>query len=236
MKPLSLQEIAAKTDLTHLKVDNNYTAVTKLINDAILIKPASVCIYPSMVKLAKKLLFQNNYYIPICTVVNFPHGNSAPESYIADINNCIANGVDEIDIVLPFTNYLSDKEEFAKDLPFLKKCSAICKDNNVILKVIVETGVTANECVAEDLENLYKLCQDIGADFIKTSTGFGPCGAREMDIVVWNRARRKDKNNPLLIKASGGIATVDDAILMIQSGADRLGIGSAYTNIFSELL
>lgn len=229
---MDLNLIASKTDLTYLKFDNNIPNLRKLVSDGVKIKPASFCIYPNRINFVTSLPNYNK--TPICTVINFPHGSSSIFSADTNITSSHNSNLKDIDYVLDYSQYCEDPQSPIL-LKNLKQISHTCKLNKLILKVIVETSITAYDSNPDTLKHLYDLCLEAGADFIKTSTGFGPRGASLKDIEVWSN-HRSNTNTSLKIKASGGINSVDDAVNMINAGADRLGIGSAYTKIFKEII
>ncbi|WP_304985643.1 deoxyribose-phosphate aldolase [Coxiella-like endosymbiont] len=130
---------------------------------------AAVCIYPQFVKLAYKLLMKTP--VKVATVANFPNGNQLITDCIENIKQSIADGADEIDVVMPYTTYLEGNTDSVKE--FLQVCCGICAPHTV-LKVIIETGALINHDVIFSATNL---AIQTGADFIKTSTGKITTGA-----------------------------------------------------------
>lgn len=201
-------EILNKLDHTVLKQTTTQNDIKKLCDDAIKNRVASVCIPQCYVKYASEYLKGE---IAVCTVIGFPNGNMTTETKIFETENAINNGAFEIDMVINI-GFLKDKkyDEILNEIKSIKK---VCKDK--VLKVIIET------CLLTDEEKI-KMCEIVsqsGADYIKTSTGFSSGGATFEDVSLMV----KHVSNGVLVKASGGIASVDDAIQFIKIGANRLG-------------
>ena len=157
------------------------------------------------------------------TVAGFPLGYNMTETKLDEIKRGIDNGADEIDVVWNVTS-------FKTGIPWTKievaKCAKACHDHQKLLKVIIETAYLSDT----EIEEACKLCADAGADFVKTSTGFAPAGAKAEHI----RLMRSVLPPSVGIKASGGIKTREQAIEMIAAGADRIGTSSAvrmFTNL-----
>ena len=205
------KEILRHCDHTVLKQTTQLQDVYDLIDDAIKYETASVCIPPYFVKKAKEYA---NGRTKICTVIGFPNGYNTSRVKIFETKDAIKNGADEIDMVinqgmLKDKKYLSLKREIAS----VKRA---CQGK--ILKVIVET------CYLDRAEKvrLCKIITEAGADYIKTSTGFGPAGANKDDIPLF----KKFIGENVKIKAAGGIKTLDDAQDFLELGCDRLGTSS----------
>lgn len=211
-------------DYTLLEPNASENDIISLTEKARIILPKSVCILPKMVSLAKKELKDTE--ILICTVISFPEGDNSIEEKYNETKKAIEDGADEIDMVM---NYKLLKKEWVNgELPInikeylhddIKTLSNLCHDNNVILKVIVESGVL------NILQTNYvtKLCLEFGADFIKTSTGKISVGA-ELDKVKEMKDVISKSNKIMLIKASGGIRTFED-IQKFAPYVNRFGIG-----------
>ncbi|CAN5528379.1 hypothetical protein BH10BAC4_BH10BAC4_14940 [soil metagenome] len=142
------------------------------------------------------------------------------ETKLDEIKRGIDNGADEIDMVWNVTS-------FKTGIPWTKievaKCARLTHDHQKLLKVIIETAYLSET----EIENACKLCADAGADFIKTSTGFAPSGAKVEHI----KLMRKSLPPSVGIKASGGIKTLDHVIQLIEAGADRIGTSSAVSMV-----
>ncbi len=179
-----------------------------------------VCVPPFWVKRAQREIGKEK--ILLVTVVGFPLGYSMTETKLDEIKRAIDNGADEVDVVWNLSS-------FKTGMPWTKieigKCSKLTHDHHKILKVIIETAyLTADEIVVA-----CKMCADAGADFVKTSTGFAPAGARTDDILLM----RKSLPTHIGIKASGGIKTKEQTIALLNAGADRIGTSSG-VNIVAD--
>ena len=151
----------------------------------------------------------------ICTVIGFPNGYSTTSVKCFETTDAVKNGADEIDMVMSIGMFKSGEYDYVRDeIAAVKK--AVGKN---ILKVIIETCLlTEDEIVKASL-----LVKEAGADFVKTSTGFSIGGAKAADIGLI----RKTVGPDMGIKASGGIRTYDDALAMIDAGADRIGASAS---------
>ena len=196
-----------KVDHTLLAQGATWEEIRQICDDAIRFKTASVCIPPSYVK-------QANGYVgdrmKICTVIGFPNGYNTTAVKEFETRDAIANGADEIDMVINI-GFLKDKkyDELLNEINEVKKAC-----DGRLLKVIIET------CLLSDDEKI-KMCEIVSqsnADFIKTSTGFSTSGATFDDIKLM-----KEHINGKKIKAAGGIKSFSDGEKFISLGADRLG-------------
>ena len=205
------EDIICHIDHTLLKQTATWQQIQKVCEQAIAQKTASVCIPPSYVKRAYDFVKGR---VAICTVIGFPNGYNTTETKVFETENAIANGADEIDMVINLgwvKDGLFDLVE--QEIRAVKKA---CQ--NHILKVIVEN------CYLTEQEKI-KLCHIVscsGADFIKTSTGFGTGGATAEDIQLF----AKNVQNNVKIKAAGGIKSIADAEEFLNLGAERLGSSS----------
>ncbi len=163
---------------------------------------AAVCIWPRFVKLAKKEL--EGTPVRVATVVNFPHGGTDIDATVAETKQAIADGADEIDVVLPYKAFMSGDKESARAL--LKATREACKGK--ILKVIIESGVLTH---ADTIADASRLSIECGADFIKTSTGKTPVSATPEAANVMLEVIR-DSGKPVGFKASGGVRTTEQAV------------------------
>ena len=205
-------EILSKTDHTILKAFTSWEEIEILCEEAIKYCMASVCVPPCYVKRIKDKYGDR---IIICTVVGFPLGYSVTDIKIAEAKKAIEDGASEIDMVVNITDIKNrDYDQIIKEIKSIKEAIG---DN--ILKVIVET------CYLDEPEK-EKICEcvtDAGADFIKTSTGFGSAGAQLEDVELF----RKHIGPEVKIKAAGGMNTKDDHCKFIKAGVDRLGSSKA---------
>jgi deoxyribose-phosphate aldolase len=205
---MNKQDILSHVDHTLLLQTTTWPEIMALCDDAIKYKTASVCIPPIYVARAKEYVGDR---LAICTVIGFPNGNMTTAAKVFETSDAIANGADEIDMVINIGT-LKNKE-YTYVLEEIKAIKQAC--GNHILKVIIET------CLLTEEEKII-MCDLItksGADYIKTSTGFSNAGATLEDIALF--AKHVGPN--VKIKAAGGIANFDDAEKFINLGADRLG-------------
>jgi deoxyribose-phosphate aldolase len=207
------EQIAAMIDHTLLKADSTDQDIIKVCDEAKQYKFATVCVNPYWVPLASQELAGSG--VGITTVIGFPLGSSSTLVKSTEAQDAITNGATEIDMVLNVGAMKSGNiEAVEKDI---HEVALVCK-GKAILKVIIET------CYLTDDEKKLaaELCKTAGADFVKTSTGFGPCGATINDIQLI----RKAVGNEMGIKASGGVRDLPFALQLIDAGATRLGTSS----------
>ena len=205
------QDILSRVDHTLLAPTATWTAIEQICQDATTHGTASVCIPASFVAQAHQAFPSLN----ICTVVGFPLGYSTTPAKVQEIDTAIAQGANEIDMVINIGHAKMGRwDDIQAEITALKQA---CGER--ILKVIIET------CYLSDDEKI-KLCQivsDSGADYIKTSTGFGTAGATPEDIALF----KKHVAPHVKIKAAGGMSTYDDLVRFVELGADRLGTSKA---------
>lgn len=205
------QEILSHIDHTQLKPFATWEDIQKLCNEAVEYKTASVCIPPAYIK----RVHDKYPTLNICTVVGFPLGYSVTEAKVAEVKKALEDGCNEIDMVVNISdvknhNYDAVEEE-------IRTLKAACGSH--ILKVIIETCfLTEEEKVA-----MCKAVTNAGADFIKTSTGFGTGGATIEDIILFKANIGPD----VKMKAAGGVKTKDDLIMFLEAGCERIGTSSA---------
>ena len=175
---------------------------------------ASICVRPCDVALAAKELKDSD--VKVSVVVGFPHGSNRPETKAAESKLAIEDGAVEIDMVMNVGKFLNGSYEFVqKDI---ETVVTEAKKNNVIVKVILETCYLSNE----QIEKACKICEAAGADYVKTSTGFGdgPATPQVIDIMV------KTVGETMGVKASGGIRSYETAVGYLKQGCKRLGVAS----------
>lgn len=205
-------EILKRVDHTQLKAYATWEDIVALCEEALAFGTASVCVPPAYIR---RIHEKYGDKINICTVVGFPLGYSVTEAKLAETVKAIEDGANEIDMVINISdvkNGLYQKVE--EEIRTLKKA---CGDK--ILKVIVETCyLTQEEKIA--------MCRAVtaaGADYIKTSTGFGTGGATLEDV----RLFRENIGPEVKIKAAGGISTLEDLEAFVEAGCDRIGTSRA---------
>lgn len=187
--------------------------IDKLVEEAKQYSFLGVCVPPFWVKRAQREIGKEP--IKLISVAGFPLGYTLTETKLDDIKRCIENGANEVDVVWNISS-------FKTGIPWTKielaKCAKLAHDNQTFLKVIIETAYLSDE----EIVQASKLCADAGADFVKTSTGFAPSGAKVEHIALM----RSSVPASVGIKASGGIKTKEQALAMIEAGADRIGTSS----------
>ncbi len=213
------EELFKYIDHTALKADTSWSDIKKLCNEALVFRMASVCIPSSYVKRAKDSFPMLN----IGTVVGFPLGNANTEAKLAETRQALADGANEIDMVVNLGWVKNGEfEKITEEIRSVKEL--VGKDH--ILKVILET------CYLNQ-EEKYMLCRCASkahADYVKTSTGFGTGGAVLEDVVLM----RKSVDPGIQIKASGGIRTKKDMEAYIHAGCRRIGTSSALDILAKE--
>lgn len=172
-----------------------------------------VCVPPFWVKKAKREI--ENADIQLVSVVGFPLGYNLTETKVFETEQLIKLGADEIDVVWSLTAFKAGMNWPKLELA---KLSQVCHDQDRILKVILETAYLSDSEIIQACE----ICADAGVDYVKTSTGFAPEGAKESHI----KLMRKHLPSNVGIKASGGIKSLEQALGLVQAGADRIGTSS----------
>ena len=217
---MNAQEILEKVDHTQLKAFATWEDIVKLCDEAVQYHTASVCVPPAYIK---RIHDAYGEQVNICTVVGFPLGYSVTAAKAAEVEQALADGCNEIDMVVNISdvkNGLYDKVE--EEIRTLKE---ICGKH--ILKVIIETCyLTEEEKIA-----MCKAVTNAGADFIKTSTGFGTGGATREDVELFKRHIGPN----VKIKAAGGISDLKDLEMFIELGCERIGTSRAVGLLKGEL-
>ena len=205
---MELKDILAKCDHTLLTQTATWAEIKGVCDDGMKYHTASVCIPASYVKQAKEYVGDK---LPICTVIGFPNGYDTTAAKCFEAEDAVNNGASEVDMVINI-GWVKDGL-YDKVLDEIRQIKAAC--GGKLLKVIIET------CLLTDAEKI-ELCRVVsesGADYIKTSTGFGGGGATREDVALF----KAHVAPHVKIKAAGGIADLDDAKDFIALGADRLG-------------
>lgn len=206
--------IAQYIDHTILKPDTTKEQILTVCNEAKEYLFYSVCINPYYVKLVSEELKDSP--VKVTSVIGFPLGASTSEIKALETRRAIADGADEIDMVINIAALKNKDYEFVK-----KDIEEVVKEitEGVLLKVIIET------CLLTDEEKIIacELSMEAGADFVKTSTGFSTGGATIEDV----KLMKKVVGNKLQVKASGGIRNAEIATALIDAGATRLGASAS---------
>jgi deoxyribose-phosphate aldolase len=215
--------LAAMIDHTILGANITEEEVIRVCREAKENRFASVCTEPYFIPLVAKEL--EGSPVKVCTVIGFPLGNTSTESKVREAEQAVSEGAEELDMVINISALKSGQLEYV-----LNDIKAVVETrktvtHEVIVKVIIET------CYLTDEEKVMacQLSRDAGAAFVKTSTGFGTGGATVEDV----RLMRQTVGKALSVKASGGIRSYQDALAMIEAGADRIGASSGL-KIISE--
>lgn len=205
---MDIKEILKHVDHTLLLQGSTWEEIKQICDDAMKYGTASVCIAPSYVKQAAEYMGDK---MAVCTVIGFPNGYMTTAAKTFETKDALENGASEIDMVINI-GWLKDKKYdlIENEIRSLKE---ICGDK--ILKVIIET------CFLTEEEKI-KMCEIVtntGADYIKTSTGFGGAGATFEDIKLFSEHIGPN----VKMKAAGGISSIEDAEKFLELGAERLG-------------
>lgn len=219
---LRTEELAKTIDHTQLSPNATRAVIERTCEEAIDHHFASVCIFPFYVPLAATLLKTQD--VKVCTVISFPFGADTNVTKVRAAENAVESGADEVEFVINIGAMLSGNFRLVRDeitavVRAVRMKSVNVGKGLVLVKVILETCY-----LDKKLKKLAcKMVEDGGADFVKTSTGFGPEGATVEDVELL----RDELSENLGVKASGGIQTAADAEAMINAGAARLGTSHA---------
>lgn len=209
-------------DLTTLNENDTDEKVISLCRQAKTLygTPAAVCVYPRFVPIARKALKQQGIeQVKIATVTNFPHGNDDIDIAVAETKAAVAYGADEVDVVFPYKALIAGNEQIGFDL--VKQCKAVCATNNVLLKVIIETGELKSE---ELIRKASEISIQAGADFIKTSTGKVAVNATlESARIMLETIRDLNVAETVGFKAAGGVKTTEEAAEYLALARSILG-------------
>ncbi len=206
-------------DHTLLKPTATLKDIEQLCSEAVEYHFAAVCIPPLFVKKAKEFLQDST--VKVATVIGFPFGYSAIEAKVAEVILAIADGADELDMVINITALKNDDWQYLANE--INTILPIIQNKQKIIKVIIESGVLTDDEIIKCC-NLYTVA---GVNYIKTSTGYAEKGA-SVEAVKLIRANCGDR---VKIKASGSIKTYSFAVDLINAGADRIGCSSSVTII-----
>lgn len=201
-------EAVHKVDHTMLKAYATWEDIRKLCEEAMEYQTASVCVPPSYIARIRETYGDR---LKICTVIGFPLGYATTAVKVFETEDAVKNGADEIDMVINIGDVKNGSYDSVEQE--IRAVRAACQGK--ILKVIIET------CYLTEEEKI-RLCRIVtkaGADYIKTSTGFGTAGAKEEDIILFKENIGKD----VKIKAAGGIRTKESLMMFAELGCDRIG-------------
>ena len=214
MLEYTLDELSRLVDHTNLRAFASAEDMKKLCDEAKEYHFRMVAINQVQSKLCYDQLKETD--IDIGAAISFPLGQTTIESKVADTKDAINNGANEIDYVINITEVKNNNFDYIKDE--MEQIVEVCHNNSVLVKVIFEnTYLTKDE-----IKHVAEIAKEVKPDFIKTSTGFGPSGAKVEDVKLMKSVVGDDVS----VKAAGGIRNSDDFLAMIAAGADRIGTSS----------
>jgi len=210
-KPITYEQLAKVIDHSLLKPELTKSDVIAGCKLAHRYHTATVCVKPIHVKLAFEALKDSD--VIVSTVVGFPHGSNRTEIKVLESHHAIEDGAKELDLVLNIGQLRSGEYDFVRD--DIKMVCNPAHDHGAKVKVILENAyLTDDEKVIA-----CKLCEEAGADWVKTSTGFAPGGATLEDL----RLMRETVSEAVQVKAAGGVRTLDAVLQVIDVGCTRVG-------------
>jgi len=208
------RELAAVIDHTLLKPSATRSEIERLCDEAGRFGFASVCVNPCYVTLCAQLLRLTN--VKVCTVVGFPLGANTPEVKAFEASRAMSDGAQELDMVANIGALKSrDHELVQRDIRAVVEAAR----SIAVLKVIIEAALLTDE----EKVSACTIARSAGADFVKTSTGFGPGGATAHDV----RLMRAAVGSEMGVKAAGGIRDFETAREMVEAGASRIGASAS---------
>lgn len=209
----STEDLARIMDQAILRPEYTRSDVARNVENSMRMGVGCVCVRPYDVSFASNIAESGS--LKIACVVGFPHGSNKTETKVLEAKAAISDGACELDMVMNIGMFISGEHEYVRD-----DISAVveqAKANNVLVKVILETCLLSPIGIASSC----RLAEEAGADFVKTSTGFGPGGATPEAVAVM----LESVGDRLGVKASGGIRTREDAVRYVRMGCIRLGVG-----------
>ncbi len=224
MRAMDVDRLAGMMDQTMLKPSVGYHAGAEWIEANRDCGYASLCVSPFLVPVAAQRLAGSS--TKVCSVAGFPLGYANTESKAEEASHLVALGCQEVDMVANFAALLEGEDAFVlDDIRAVVDAVRSASGGAAVVKVILETGYLSEREIARGCS----LAVQAGADFVKTSTGFGPRGASVRDVEIMRATVGPD----IGVKASGGIRDLDTALAMLEAGATRLGL-SAGAEIIAE--
>ena len=209
---MTRNKIAKMCDHTLLKAFAEEKQIEVLCREAVENKVASVCVNPCYVAKAAQLLKGSD--VRVCTVIGFPLGANTSDTKAFETRDAISKGAEEVDMVINVGALKSGHMDLVyEDIKAVVDAAA-----GVLTKVIIETCYLTDE----EKREVCLLAKKAGADFVKTSTGFGTGGATAHDV----RLMKETVGDSMKVKASGGMRTYEDVLPVLEAGADRLGVSA----------
>ena len=203
--------LAPHIDHTLLRPDATPAQIKQLCAEALEYRFASVCVPPCYVRLAAEKLHDSG--VAVCTVVGFPLGYQLAKVKFFEAHQALTEGAAELDMVINLGALKAGHTEEVEEE--IGQLAELCHLRGALLKVIIETALLTEE----EIVLACQLCEEAGADFVKTSTGFANRGASVADIMLM----RQSLPDRIRIKAAGGIRTRTAALALVAAGADRIG-------------
>ncbi|MFQ5978300.1 MAG: deoxyribose-phosphate aldolase [Candidatus Heimdallarchaeota archaeon] len=215
-------QVAGLIDHTILKADATEEEIQMLCEEARRLNFASVCVNPTNVALAARFL--RGSPVKVCTVVGFPLGATTSTTKAMETRDAVANGATEVDMVVNVGALKSGNDQLVEeDIRAVVRAAK----GQALVKVILEMALLTREEKITGCE----IAKRAGADFVKTSTGFGPSGATVEDVALM----RETVGPTMGIKAAGGIRTFEDAQAMVAAGATRIGASASVAIVKGEV-
>lgn len=211
---LDRQFVASCIEHTALKPETTRADIERLCHEAKDHKFGAVCIAPVWIPMAKDLLWGSD--VRIATVNGFPHGNTLPSAKASEARDAVRAGADDIDMVMQIGRLIDGDFDFARD-DIRAVVEAARPEGVRNLKVILEVGYLSDH----QIERACQIAEEAGADFVKTSTGFGV--KEEKEKIEYVRLMKSAVGDRLGVKAAGGVGDLETAILVIKAGATRIG-------------
>ncbi len=219
----TLEQVAKTIDHSILKPDFSYADVAEGAELALKFNTASYCIRPMDVAAAAKALAGST--VNVCTVIGFPHGSTTSATKVFETSDAIANGAQEIDMVLNISALLSGDYEFVEQ--DIRGVVEAAHAKGASVKVIFETAFLNDDQIIKACA----LTEAAGADYVKTSTGFASAGATTHNVALM----KKTVGDRLKVKSSGGVRTLDQLIDYMDLGVTRSGC-SATAQVLEEFV
>ncbi|MBI4446017.1 MAG: deoxyribose-phosphate aldolase [Acidobacteria bacterium] len=218
---LTVASLARCIDHTLLRPDADRGAIERLCEEAIRFQFAAVCVNPYWVPLARRLLTASA--VRVCTVAGFPLGACPVDVKCYEVRRAISDGAAELDMVINIGVLKSGEDRVVHEE--ICKVVELCHSQQALCKVIIETAFLNDD----EKIKVCRMTKEACADFVKTSTGFGPSGATTADVSLLRSA----VGPTMGIKAAGGIRDLQCALGMLEAGATRIG-SSAGVKIMAE--
>ena len=205
------EQLARLIDHTLLKPDATPAEIEQICEEALEYQFASACINPSYVPLAAAELGDTE--IAVCAAIGFPLGATTTTAKVCEAEQALSDGATELDMVLHLGALKAgERGRVEEDIAAV---ATVCHEGGALLKVIIEAALLSDEEKVLACE----IAQEAGADFVKTSTGFAASGAKVEDVQLM----RRTVSQRIGVKAAGGIHSYEEALAMIEAGANRIG-------------